>query len=147
MRRVTEGIVVAAVASLVTWAVSNQSAAAGAADAGIDRVLGAVALYGGPLHGWLWLTAGALVVGGICMQILSMAGARPSASWEWSLSMPSVPTTLIGVGVALGLIAQAVGLADAASLWALPLLASVAYWAYRWMDGVRRRWTSMVGAL
>lgn len=147
LRRVIEGIVVAAAASLVTWAMSNRGDAAGAVGAGIDRVLRSVAFYGSPLHGWLWLTAAALVVLGICLQVLSMAPPHPNASWEWSLSMPSWSTTLIAVGVVVGLIAKAIGLAEAASLWALPLLAVVAYWAYRWLAGVRHRWTSMVGVL
>jgi hypothetical protein len=58
-----------------------------------------------------------------------------------------VSTTLIGVGVALGLLAKAVDLAEAASLWASPLLAVVIYWGYRWIAGIRSRWTRMAGGL
>ena len=147
LRRVIENIVVAVVASLVTWAMSNRGDAAGAVDAGIDRVLRGVAFYGSPLHGWLWLAAIALVVVGISLQVLSMAPPYPNASWDWSLSTPSASTTLIGVGVALGLIAEAVDLAEVASLKALPFLAVVAYWAYRWMAGLRYRWTRLAGVL
>lgn len=147
LRRLTESIVVAATASIVTWAVSNRDDAAGAAGAGMARVLRGVASYGSPIHNWLWLTAAALVVLAICLQVLSMAPTHPKASWEWSLLMPSWPTTLMAVGVAVSFLAAAVGLAEAGSVWALPLLAVVAYWAYRWMAGVRHRWTSMVGAL
>lgn len=147
LRRVIEGIVVAAVASLVTWTMNNRGDAASAVDSGIDRVLRGVASHGRPLHGWLWLAAIALVVVGISLQVLSMALPHPNASWGWSLSMPSVSTTLLGVGVALSLVAEAVGLAEAASLWALPLLALVAYWACRWMAGIRYRWSRMAGFL
>jgi hypothetical protein len=147
LRRVIENITVAVVASLVTWAMSNRGDAAGAIDSGIDRVLTGVALYGSPLHGWLWLAAVVLAVAGISLQGRSMAPPCRNVSWEWSLSMPSVPTTLIGVGVAMGLIAEAVVLAQAASLWVLPFLAVDAYWSYRWMAGLRHRWTRMGGAL
>lgn len=147
LRRVIENTTVAVVASLVTWAMSNRDDAARAIDSGIDRVLTDVALYGSPLHRWLWLAAVLLVVAGISLQVRSMAPPSRKASWEWSLSMPSVPTTLIGVGVAMGLIAEAVGLARAGSLWALPFLAVLAYWSYRWMAGLRHRWTRMAGVL
>jgi hypothetical protein len=147
LRRVVENTVVAVIASLVTWAISNPGDSAGAVDAVIARVLSGVALYGSALNGWLWLTAMALVAVGIALQILSMAPPHPKASWQWSLSMPSLSTTLMGVGVALGLIAKAVSLAEATSLWALPLLAVVVYWTYRWVAGIRYRWTRMAGVL
>ena len=147
LRRVIENVLVAVVATAVTWAASNPGDSAGAADFAVDRVLSGVAIYGGPLGPWLGPAAIALAVTGIALQVVSMAPRHPSASWEWSVSMPSVPTTLVGIGVALGLIALAVGLAAAASLWALPLLAAVAYWAYRWLEGIRYRWISMAGAL
>jgi hypothetical protein len=147
LRRVVENTVVAVIASLVTWAMSNPGDSAGAVDAVIARVLSGVALYGSPLNGWLWVTAIALVAVGIALQILSMAPPHPSASWQRSLSMPSLSTTLMGVGVALGLIAKAVSLAEATSLWALPLLAVVVYWAYRWVAGIRYRWTRMADVL
>ena len=147
LRRVIENVLVAVVASAVTWAASNPGDSAGAADLAVDRVLSGVAIYGGPLDGWLWSAAIALAAIGIALQVLSMAPRHPSASWEWSVSMPSAPTTLVGIGVTLGLIAHAVGLAAAASLWALPLLAAVAYWAFRWLESIRYRWTSMAGAL
>ena len=147
LRRVVENVVVAIIASVVTWAMSNPGDSSGAADAVIERLLSGVASFGRPLGGWLWLTAIALVVVGITLQILSMAPARPNASWEWSVSMPSLSTTLMGVGVALGVTAKAVNLAEEASLWALPLLAVVVFWTYRWAASIRYRWTRVAGVL
>jgi hypothetical protein len=147
LRRVLENVVVAAIASAVTWAMSNPGDSAGAADAAIDGLLGAVADYGGPLDGWLWLIAILLVLVGIALQILSMAPNHPNESWEWILSIPSKSTTLMGVGVALGLTAKAVTLAEAASLWALPILFVVVYWGCRWLARIRSRWTGMAGVL
>lgn len=147
LRRVIENVLVAVVASAVTWAASNPGDSAGAADVALDRALSGVANYGDPLDSWLWLAAIALAAIGIALQLLSIAPRHPGALWEWSVSMPSLPTTLVGIGVALGLIAHSVGLAAAASLWALPLLAMVVYWAYRWLDGIRCRWSCMAGAL
>jgi predicted membrane metal-binding protein len=54
-RRVVENVVVAVVASVVTWAISNPGNSTGAASAVMDRLLACLALYASPAYGWLWL--------------------------------------------------------------------------------------------
>ena len=147
LRRVVEGVLVAVVASAVTWAASHPDDSAGAADVALDRTLSSVATYGSPFHSWLWLVAIALVVIGLALHLWALAPLSPRTSGEWSVVLPSVPTTLIGIGVALGLISHAVGLAAEASAWALPVLALVVFWAYRWLDAARYRLSRMTGVL
>lgn len=147
LRRVVENVVVATVASAVTWAMSNPDDSAGAADALVDGAVSRVATYGSPLLGWLWAATIGLLVAGVVLQILAMAPPHPSASWQWVLFMPSWSTNLMGIGLGLGLTSTAVGFADGGSWWTLPLLAVVAYWGYRWVSGIRYRWTRMANAL
>jgi hypothetical protein len=147
MRRLGENVVVAVVASAVTWALSNPGDSAEAVDASVVYSLDRIAALGGPLGTLLWTVATAMVVLGIALQVRSMAPPTSTGTWDWSVSFPSAPTTLMGVGVALWLTAEAVELAEAGSPWALTALAVVGLWALRWAAGVGHRWRSLAGAL
>jgi hypothetical protein len=149
LRRLAESVLVAVVASIVTWALSNPEASAGTADAVVDGAVQWVAAMGDPLRGWLWFGAVGLFMIGALLQVLSMTPSNPDASWQWGFSVPSLATTLmgLGLGLGLGLVGVAVGLAVAGSWWTLPLLTVVTYWGFRWVSDLRYRWTRMAGTL
>jgi hypothetical protein len=122
LRLVVANVVVAIAAIAVTWAMSNPDDSAGTL---VDDVVSLVATYGSPILGWPWAVAIGLFAAGAVLQILSIAPPHSNATWQWGLSMPSRPTSLMGIDSALGLTAIAVGV------------------GYRWLSGIRHRWTLM----
>jgi hypothetical protein len=147
MRRLGENVIVAVVASAVTWALSHPGESAEVMDASVIYLLDRIAALDGPFGDLLWTVARVMVILGIALQVRSMAPPTSSSTWEYSVSFPSASTTLMAVGAALWLTAGAVEVADSQSVWALPMLASVVFWASRWAAGIGRRWRSMAEAL
>jgi len=86
-------------------------------------------------------------VAGLSLQVYRMAPRSGQSGWEWSLVTPSLPTTLVGFGTGLGVLAMAGSLASDGSLWSLILLALLAYSFARWLAGLRYRWISAVGSI
>jgi hypothetical protein len=147
VRRLVEGALIAAVSSAVTWVLAEPRDSASVASETVSSVVGAVARVGGPWTSVLWLGGIGLLVLGLVLLVVSMAPVHRGAPWQVALSLPLLPTTLMGVGSGISLIAFAMGLAVADSWWSLPVAAVVVYWAFRWVDGIRYRWTRMAGGL
>lgn len=147
LRRVLEGSLVAVVASLVTWALSTPNDPIAAATSLGTRVLQGIGTHIGPLTAGMWILAVGLCMAGLAFQIHYMASASGREGSEWSLVTPSLPTTLLGFGVGLGVLAMAGRLASAGSMWSFPLLAMLVYWSVRWLIGLRYRWISAAGII
>lgn len=82
-----------------------------------------------------------------CARVRFLLYGHAQGEWDWSVAWPSAPTTLAGIGIALGATAWGIALAQGASLLAVPVLALVGYWAWRWIAGLRYRWTRASGLL
>ena len=145
--RVAETVIVAAVSSLVTWALTEPDRASAASRHLVDAVTQGVARIAGPLAPWLWVFAVMSIAGGALLQVVAMLPRRNAGSWDLGLVLPSPPTLLIGVGASAGLVAFAGGLAAAGSWWALPILAVALHRGIRCSQGLKRRWTFQAQAL
>lgn len=139
-------IVVAVAASLVTWALTHRGDPSSEAGRFVAGVIAWVARVGGPVDAWLWLACAILSAAGLALQIWSMAPARRDSGLEWELSMPSLATTLIGLGLALGGTSVTVALADGGSYWSLPSGLATVYWVWRWAARLKYRWDVTWGA-
>lgn len=147
LRRVTEDVVVAVVVSAVTWALSNPDDSASRTSQLVDAAVSQTASVGAPLLGWLWLVSGILLVGGVTLQVFSMAPVRSGGSWEIGVSLPSLPTTLMGAGLVSIALAFGVRIAIAGSVWSLPVGAMALYLVCRWFIRLKDRWTISASAL
>lgn len=145
LRRVLEGAVVAAVASVVTLFITDRPDLEDASAVFTTDLLRGLTVIGGPMLGWLWTLAVVLFMAGVLIQVVSMAPASKNTSWDWSVTFPSLPTTLMGVGLGTGLTAAAIGLAALRSPWALPVLGVLLFWTLRWARDLRYRWTRVAG--
>ena len=143
IRRVAEGALIAIVSSAVTLAVQSPGESAQT----VRAVVGAVARAGGPWRDMLWVAGLGMLLVGIVLQVLAMAPPGDGLPWDLSVSLPSTPTTLMSAGTVAGLTALAVQLAASDSWASLPVLALVAYWLIRWLDGIRYRWTRLADGL
>lgn len=145
--RLAETVLVTAVSSLVTWALTEPDRASAASRHLVDVVTQGVAGVAGPLAPWLWVVAVMSIAGGALLQVVAMSPRRNAGSWDFGLVLPSLPTFLIGVGASAALVAFAGGLAAAGSWWALPVLVVLLHRGIRWSQGLRRRWAFQAQAL
>jgi hypothetical protein len=145
LRRVLEGAVVAAVASVVTLFITDRPDLEDASAVFTTDLLRGLIVIGGPMLGWLWTLAVVLFMAGVLIQVVPMAPASKKTSRDWSVTFPSLPTTLMGVGLGAGLTAAAIGLAALRSPWALPVLGVLLFWTLRWARDLRYRWTRVAG--
>jgi hypothetical protein len=95
--------------------------------------------------GWLWAPAVVLFMAGVLIQVVSMAPASKETSWDWSVTFPTPPTALLGVGLGAGITAAAIGLAALRSLWTPPVLGVLLFWTLRWARDLRYGWTRVAG--
>lgn len=147
LRRVLEGSLVAVVASLVTWALSSPDDPMVVLKSLAAQVLDEAASRLGPLTVGLWILAVGLCAAGLALQVYYMAPRSGQSGWEWSLVTPSLPTTLLGFGTGLGMLAWAGSLARDGSFWSLVFLALFPYSFARWLAGLRYRWIRAVGSI
>lgn len=145
--RLVETVIVAAMSSLVTWALTKPDRASAASRHLVDAATQGVARIASPLAPWLWVIAVMSITGGALLQVVAMLPRCNAGSWDLGLVLPSVPTLLVGVGAGAGLVAFAGGLAAAGSWWALPILAVVLHRGIRWSQGLKRRWIFQAQAL
>lgn len=147
LRRVVENVVVAVAASAATWALSNPDVSASRTSQLVGAAVSGVASVSAPLLDWLWLLSGFLLIAGATLQVLSMAPIRPGGSWEFSISLPSLPATLMGIGLVSIVLAVMVTFAIAGSVLSLPVGALALYAVCRWVVRLKYRWAMSASAL